>query len=191
MIVKSNTLLNNINISLLSISSYVLIISGLLRNDFLMDSEAEPAYYQYYNNIQRVGYLKGQELNFLLIVSALVLVFIAANLIIRLFNKENVIKSQKITAAYIAGFVLNLFAVIISGAVLSSNLTMLCIDNNYAARDLMYTVHEMYITIDIVLIALLIQMIIFTTIKELPVKNKISLMISAAFPYLLYPLFFL
>ena len=92
---KSNTLLNNINISLLSISSYVLIISGLLRNDFLMDSEAEPAYYQYYNNIQRVGYLKGQELNFLLIVSALVLVFIAANLIIRLFNKENVIKSQK------------------------------------------------------------------------------------------------
>ena len=188
---KSNTLLNNINISLLSISSYVLIISGLLRNDFLMDSEAEPAYYQYYNNIQRVGYLKGQELNFLLILSALVLVFIAANLIIRLFNKENVIKSQKITAAYIAGFVLNLFAVIISGAVLSSNLTMLCIDNNYAARDLMYTVHEMYITIDIVLIALLIQMIIFTTIKELPVKNKISLMISAAFPYLLYPLFFL
>ena len=51
-----------LNFGLMGVAANALFVCGLLRNDFLMGDEADPAYKHYHTHIQRVEYLKTQEL---------------------------------------------------------------------------------------------------------------------------------
>ncbi len=181
-----------LNFGLMGVAANALFVCGLLRNDFLMGDEADPAYKHYHTHIQRVEYLKTQELNFLMIASAFVIVFVIVNLICLFFHKEAEPGNKRITAAYIAGFAVNLAAVLASGAFVSSGLTSFCVQNAPVdAYDLMVSAHRLYIPIDIWLIALIVQVGIVLLNKKLSGRNKTALITAAAVPYILYPLFFL